>query len=375
MATPALVHDYLLTLRGAERAFAGLASCWPSAPIYTLLHDQQGVDGAFADRDVRTSFLQRMNVRQRSFRRLLPLYPWAVKRLGVERYPLVISSTSAWAHRVRTRADAIHIAWCHIPFRYAWYPDDAVAATPRPLRSVVAPLLRRMREGDWLAAQRVTHYVANSRLTQERVARFYGREADIVHPPVDVDRFAVAAPEDYFLVVGEIAAHKRVGVALEAARRAGARVIVVGDGPERHRLAAAYAGTAEFAGRVDDDELSALYSRARALVMANVEDFGIAAVEAQAAGRPVLSVTAGGATETVLDGRTGVLVPPGDINAMAEAMRFTDFDRFDAHDAIRNAARFSVARFRVRFTRKVLELTASAPSAAAAAAAALAPDL
>lgn len=160
-------------------------------------------------------------------------------------------------------------------------------------------------------------------------------------------------PEDIFLVVGELVVHKRVDLALEAARRAGGHVLVVGDGPERRTLARRYADTAKVVGRVDDPTLSGLYSRARALVMANVEDFGIAAVEAQAAGRPVVSVSSGGATETVLDGRTGVLVPPGDVDAMAEAMRFTDFDRFDPYEALRNAARFSIPRCRLRFAQKV----------------------
>jgi glycosyltransferase involved in cell wall biosynthesis len=177
----------------------------------------------------------------------------------------------------------------------------------------------------------------------------------VVHPPVDVDRFAPGEPEDFFLCVGELVAHKRTEDAVRAARRAGVPLKVVGTGPEHDRLQATFGGdgSIELLGRVDDRELAALYSRARAFVMPNVEEFGIAAVEAQAAGRPVVAVDAGGAQETVVDGVTGVLVPEGRPDALAEALRDVDFDRFDAEQVVRNARRFATPVFQERLRAEV----------------------
>jgi glycosyltransferase involved in cell wall biosynthesis len=347
---PALVHDYLLVLRGAERTFAAMADVWPTAPVYTLLFDPETMGRRFAGHPVTTSPLQRLPVRQGSFRALLPLYPSAVQRLPVAGHDVVLSSSSAFAHGVRPGRDAVHVCYCHSPFRYVWHERErAVAEAPRPLRPALGAVLRRTRRWDRRAAARVTQYIANSRITQERIGDFYGRDAEIVHPPVEVDRFAPAPePEDYFLFVGEVTRHKRVEVALEAADRARVRMKVVGTGPDLERLRHRYGDRAEFLGRVDDHRLAELYGRASALIVPNVEEFGIAAVEAQAAGRPVVAVDRGGARETVVDGRTGVLVPEDDPDAMAEALRETDFHRFDVEAVVGQARRFSVPVFQER---------------------------
>ena len=214
--------------------------------------------------------------------------------------------------------------------------------------------LDRVRDWDRAAASRVTRYIANSDLVRQRIARYYGREAAIVHPPVDVERFQAREPEDFFLVVCELVPHKRVDVALEAARRAGRRVKVVGSGPDLERLRARFPDSAELLGRVDDASLNDLYARAAALIVPNVEEFGIAAVEAQAAGRPVLAVDAGGTRETVVDGVTGVLVPaPASANTLAEVMREVDFTRFATPAIQRNARRFGRARFKKELMAEV----------------------
>lgn len=345
----ALAHDYLLAPRGAERTFAAMADCWPQAPIYTALYSEAGTDGWFAGRDVRTSPLQRAGVSQARFRAFLPLYPWAVGRLRPDA-DIVLSSSSGFAHGVRARKGAIHICYCHTPFRYAWHERDrALAEVARPLRRLLAWRLDRIREWDLAAAAQVQVYIANSETTRKRIADCYGREAEVIHPPVAVDRFAAQPvdPGDYFLVVSELVAHKRTEVALEAARSVGAPIKVVGSGPELASLRARYGARAEFLGRVSDEELASVYARARALVVPNVEEFGIAAVEAQAAGRPVLALGSGGALETVIDGETGVHVAePGGAPAFAEAMREVDFARFDPVSLRRNADRFATDRFR-----------------------------
>ena len=353
----ALVHDYLLVLRGAERTFDAIAECWPDAPIYTLLYDETGTEGRFANREVHTSYLQRLGVRQRGFRALLPSFARAARSLPLDHYDLVISSSSAFAHGVRVNPSSRHICYCHSPFRYAWFESErALTEVAAPLRPAVKRVLAGVRKADRQASRRVTRYVANSAITQERISRYWDRESNVVHPPVEVERFSCANPKPYFLVVTELVRHKRVEFALEAARRAGVTIRVVGEGPDRERLESKYAepaGRAQFLGRVDDAELAGLYSHARALVLPNIEEFGIAAVEAQAAGRPVVAVAAGGALETVLDGETGVLVAPGDIDALAHTLARTDFRRFDPDRIATHARAFSKAAFQQRFREEV----------------------
>jgi glycosyltransferase involved in cell wall biosynthesis len=345
-ASVALVHDYLLVLRGAERTFAAIADIYPGAPVFTLLYDRVGTDGRFAGNPVTTSPLQHLGVRQDGFRRLLPLYPWAIGRLRLPPVDVVLSSSSAFAHGVRAPAGSVHLCYCHAPFRYAWYEQErALAEVPAPLRGALRWQLARMRRWDRAASARVDRYVANSRLTRERISRFYGREAEIVHPPVETDRFHVGTPGEHLLIVSELVPHKRLHVALEGARLAGAPVRVVGSGPERVSLERRFP-QAEFLGRAADGQLAELYASARALLMPSIEEFGIAAVEAQASGRPVVAAAAGGALETVLDGETGRLVAPDDPAAFAAAIRELDASPTDPARAVANARRFSVEAFR-----------------------------
>jgi glycosyltransferase involved in cell wall biosynthesis len=206
-----------------------------------------------------------------------------------------------------------------------------------------------MREWDLEAARRVTHYVANSSITRERIEEVYGIEAEIVHPPVAVERFSIGEPEDFVLSVGQVVRHKRVDVAIDAAALAGRPIKVAGDGPDLPRLRERYEGRpVQFLGSVPDDRLADLYARCLALVVPNIEEFGIAAVEAQAAGRPVVAVGRGGVRETVLDGETGVLVEGEDAAALAEPLR-EDFGRFDPIATRAHAQKFSAAAFRGSF--------------------------
>ena len=289
----------------------------------------------------------------------MPLFPRAAEKLPVGDYELVISSSSAFAHGVRTSPTATHISYCHSPFRYAWHEMDAtIERTPAPLRPIARTVLRRTRDWDVSAAARVTHYIANSQLTRRRIRDYYGREAPVIHPPVDVARFHSAPAEDYFLVVSEVLWHKRLETALDAARVAQVPLVVVGGGPDLKHLAAHYGGPqVTFTGRLSDAELDDLYARARALVVPNVEEFGIAAVEAQASGRPVIAAAGGGVLETTIPGETSVLVPLGDVGALADAMRRGEFDRFSSDSIRAHAARFSTEEFKRQFTAEITRLT------------------
>jgi glycosyltransferase involved in cell wall biosynthesis len=351
-----LVHDYLLVMRGAERTFAAIADIYADAPIFTLLHDEQGTNGRFAGRSITTSPLQRFGIEQSTFRRLLPLYPHAVRRLRLPDSDVVLSSSSAFAHGVRVPEGAVHVCYCYTPFRYAW---DAESYALREISPLLRPLLRqelrRIRRWDLAASRRVDAYIAISQLSRQRIMRHYGRDAPVIHPPVETHRFSPGTPGDALLVVSEILPHKRLHLALEAARRAHAPIQVVGAGPHLTALKDAYP-EAEFLGRARDEDLAELYASARAVLVPSVEEFGITAVEAQAAGRPVIAAAAGGALETVIDGRTGRLAKLDDVDSFAQAIEGIDQLDFDPADAVQSAERFSVASFARRLSTHITEI-------------------
>jgi glycosyltransferase involved in cell wall biosynthesis len=352
-ARVSLVHDYLLVMRGAERTFAAIAELYRQAPIFTLLYDQHGTNDRFAGRSITTSPLQHLGIDQSTFRRLLPLYPSAMGRLRLPPSQVVLSSSSAFAHGVHAPEGAVHICYCYTPFRYAWYEEDRALEEASPLlRGLLRTQLRRIRRWDLAASRSVDAYIAISQLSRARIKRYYHRDAAIIHPPVETERFSPGVPGEKLLIVSELVRHKRLTVALEAARRARAPIRVVGTGPDHAALREAYP-EAEFLGRADDRELAELYASARAVLVPSMEEFGITAVEAQAAGRPVIAAAAGGALETVIDGKTGLLATLNDVDAFQRAIEAIDDLDFDVTGAVDNAERFSVAAFQERLADEV----------------------
>jgi glycosyltransferase involved in cell wall biosynthesis len=361
----ALVHDFLLDLRGAERVFLAMCDLWPEADIYTAVYDPEGTEGRFEQRGVQASFLQRLKPTSRTFRALLPLYPAAIESFDLSAYDLVVSSSSAWAHAVICDVDTVHVSYCHNPFRYAWNDRDRTLAERFDPVSRVAlrHLFRRWRQWDWIAAQRVDRYLANSRATQRRIHSYWGRESTVVYPPVDTGRFSpVAQPGDSYLVLSELMRHKRIDIAIEAFNKLRLPLTVAGDGPEARRLRRMAGPTINFTGRVSDDEAARLFATCRALVVPSVEEFGIVAVEAQAAGRPVLAVQAGGTCETVVDGVTGRFWS-GDSDALADAVLEFDPGSIDPAACVENAERFARAAFAEALPREVAEALADARQA------------
>ena len=346
----ALVHDFLLDLRGAERVFAVLCDMFPQADLFTAVYDERGTQGRFAGRTIHTSALQALRVTDRSFRGFLPLYPALMGRLDLSGYDLVISSHSAWSHGVVPDAGALHVCYCHNPFRYAWSArEETLAATPRLLRPMFAALLERWRAWDRSAARRVDRYVANSQTTRGRVAAYLEREATVVAPPVETTRFRPLGPGeevgDAYVVLSELMPHKHIEVAVEAFSRMGLPLLVVGKGPDARRLARLAGPTVRFAGRLDDAQVAAVLARARALVVTATEEFGIAAVEAQAAGRPVIALRAGGVAETVVDGVTGCFYDEPTPASLSAAVLGLDPLAVDPADCVASAGRFTVERF------------------------------
>jgi glycosyltransferase involved in cell wall biosynthesis len=343
----ALVHDFLLDVRGAERVFLALCDLFPDADLFTAVYDERGTEGRFAQRRPTTSFLQRIRPDARTFRALLPLYPYAMEALDLRGYDLVISSSSAWAHGVIADADAVHLCYCHNPFRYAWNAREATLANYDPLRrAVLGFVFQRWRQWDWIAAQRVDVYAANSETTRKRVKRYFGREATVLYPPVDTARFTPGTPGENYVVLSELMPHKRIDLAVEAFNELGLPLTVIGNGPDARRLRRVARPNIRFTGRVSDEEAATLLRCAKALVVPATEEFGIAAVEAQAAGRPVIALREGGVRETVVEGETGVFFERAEPGLLVDAVRGFDPLAVDPEACVANAARFDVAHFR-----------------------------
>ena len=352
----ALVHDFLIGVRGAERVFFEICDLYPDADVFSPIYDETGTEGRLAGRKVHTSFLQHLRPGQRTFRKLMPLYPAAIRSFDLSGYDLVISSSSAWAHAVRCDGDATHVCYCHNPFRYAWNERDrTLAERSEPVtRAVLAALLDRWRAWDRQAARRVDRYVTNSGTTQRRILAYLGRDSTVVYPPVETHRFAPGDVGERYVLLSALMSHKRIDMAVEAFNRLRLPLTIVGDGPDAGRLRSLAGPTIDFAGRVDDERAAKLLAQARAVVVTSIEEFGIAAVEAQAAGRPVIAAGAGGALETVVDWVTGRLWDGG-ADELAAAVEDFDALAVDPLACVENARRFDTAVFRERFPHEVEE--------------------
>ena len=349
----ALVHDFLLDVRGAERVFVELCRMWPEADIFTAVYDEEGTEGRFANRNVHSSFLQRLRPSARTFRALLPLYPAAIESFDLSGFDLVISSSSAWAHAVLCAERSVHVSYCHNPFRYAWNDRDETLARRDPVtRAVLRSAFRHWRRWDWTAAQRTNRYVANSRITQARIRAYFGRESAVVYPPVDTMRFTPGPVGDYYLVVSELMAHKQIDVAIAAFNKLRLPLVIVGDGPHARRLAREAGPTVKLVGRLSDADVATAIQGARALIVTSVEEFGIAAVESQAAGRPVIARGAGGVLETIIDGVTGRFWSGG-TDALAEAVLEFDEAAVDPQACVAHAEQFGSESFRRGLTNEI----------------------
>jgi glycosyltransferase involved in cell wall biosynthesis len=359
----ALVHDFLLDLRGGERVFLALCDLFPDADIFTAVYDPVGTEGRFAHRRVHTSFLQKLRPNADSFRRLLPLYPYAMEAIDLSGYDLVLSSSSAWAHGVLPSEDAVHVCYCHNPFRYAWNAREATLRARGPVtRAALGAVLQRWRQWDWIAAQRVDRYVANSETTRRRIARYFTREAEVVYPPVEIERFTPGPVGEHYAVLSELMPHKRIDLAVRAFNQLRRPLLVIGDGPDARRLQRLAGPTVHFTGRVPDAEVARLLAGSRALVVTATEEFGIAAVEAQAAGRPVVALAEGGVTESVVEGETGVFYEEATPEALADAVAGFDPLTVDPAACVANAQRFSRTAFAEEIRANVAQALEAGPS-------------
>jgi glycosyltransferase involved in cell wall biosynthesis len=341
-------------MRGGEKVLLSLARLFPAAPIYTLLHVRGSVDPELEARPIRTSFLQRLPGARSRYRHYLPLFPAAVARLDLAGFDLVVSSSHSVAKGVRPPPAALHLCYCHTPMRYVWdrYDDYFGPGRVGPFaRRLIPPVAAGLRAWDAATASRVHRFAANSRYVASRIERYYGREAEVIPPPVDADFFTPGEdrPGTYDLVVSALAPYKRIELALEAYRGSGWPLRVVGTGPEEARLRALAPSEARFLGRVDDVTLRELYRGCRAVVMPGVEDVGIVPLEAMACGRPAVVYGEGGGPESVEPGRTGLVFSAPEPESLRQALATLDSACFDRLALRARAEEYRRGVFEARF--------------------------
>lgn len=362
----ALAHEYFSVHGGAERVVEVFHEMWPEAPVLTFFHDARRY-GSLAGWRLRTSYLQQFPIGGGLHRALLPLYPNAAAQLRVsDGTGVLLSSTSAFIKGVGLPEQTVHVAYCHSPTRYLWDQSDQYLRdeVPAPLHAVMREVIARLREADLRAASRVDRWIANSTTVRDRIARYYGAASEVVHPPVDVARFAPAERGDFWLFVGRLVPYKRADIAVDVFDRIGMRLIVVGDGRDRGRLEKRANDNVTFAGRVDDATVRALLGSARGLIFPSEDDFGIVCVEALASGTPVVALAAGGAGDIVRDGADGALVATQDVDAFEAAVLRIERRPPDREELRRRAAIFDRPRFEERIRAVVSEAAAAGRRAA-----------
>jgi glycosyltransferase involved in cell wall biosynthesis len=347
----AIVHDYFVQDGGAERVAIELAQLLPSARIYTTFFDAERFGDRIDPARVHTWALAGRFNEQR-FRSLLPLYPAYFSALDLRRFDLVVSSSSAFAKSIRTSRRHVHVAYIHAPMRFAWqYREyEHGSSLRRPARVAGSVLSRPLRTWDRRTARQPDYLVANSTAVRERIRRWWGRDADVIHPPVDTSEIRLSPDDDGFLLVAaRLLAYRRVDLAVDAATATGRRLIVVGDGPEKQSLERRAGPTVAFEGFVPRARLVELFEHCSAYLVPGEEDFGIAAVEAMAAGKPVVAINRGGAVDTVVDGATGVLFDEQNAAGLVAALERLDGLELDPSAIRHNAERFDRASFRDAF--------------------------
>jgi glycosyltransferase involved in cell wall biosynthesis len=356
----AIVHDWLTGMRGGEKALEAICEIYPQATLYTLVRVRGSVSPAIEARPIRASAVQWLPAAGRLYRHYLPLFPTVVEWFDLDDYDIVISSSHCAVKSVVPSHRAVHLCYCHSPMRYGWDqfgayfgPDQVGAVRHRLLR----PVMARMARWDAATAGRVDAFVANSRYVAGRIRRYYNRGSIVVYPPVNTEFYRPAdnpRPVDPgFLVVSALVPYKKVDVAIEACGQVGARLRIVGNGPEMARLRRMATSDVEFLGWRSDDEIRALYQTSTAVLLPGVEDFGIVPVEAQACGCPVIATGAGGATETIVDGQTGLLVGQADPRDFADGLMRAGGMGFDPAAIRQHALRFSRERFTIDFRAAV----------------------
>lgn len=354
----ALVHDWMNQIGGAEDVLEALVDLFPDAPIYTSLYAPDRMPPHWQNWDIRTNFIDKLPLARHKQQLYFPLYPFSFEQHDLRGYDLVISNKSGFCHGVITGPETVHICYCLTPTRYVWryhqYAEQERLG--RLARFILPPFLTSLRQWDRLAADRVDHFVAISQEVRRRIAKVYRRESAIIYPPVDTSRFAPCPEiEDYYLLVGRLVPYRRIDLLIEAFNKMKRPLRIAGSGRDRERLEALAGPTVEFLGYVPDEELPGLLAKCRAFMFPGEEDFGIAPLQAMAAGRPAIAYAGGGALETVIPDKTGILFAQQSVAAIIEAVEGFDTDKIDSNLIRQHAQTFDIAQFRANILAFVKE--------------------
>ncbi|HEU4520850.1 MAG TPA: glycosyltransferase [Thermoanaerobaculia bacterium] len=355
------MHDWLTGMRGGEAVLEAILEVLPDAELFTLFHFKGSVSPTIESRRIHTSWLQPVASRLSDYRKLLPLFPSAVRQWDFRDFDLIVSSSHCVVKGVRAR-DKPHLCYCHTPMRYIWDRFDDYFPPSRPVQRALAGLVaKRLRRWDVKTAAEVTRFVANSEFVRGRIHRYYGREADVIHP--FVDEAFLQAPfaevrDDYHVVVSALVPYKQVGLGIRTAAAAAKKLIVIGGGPLLESLRAEAPPNVQLLGSVDRSRIVSVVGRARSLILPGIEDFGITPLEAMALGTPVVALGAGGVRDSVVPGRTGIFFGEPSVESLRRAIDEVESHQWDRESLRRHAAGFSRGRFQESFRAALGRLTA-----------------
>ncbi|EKD49190.1 MAG: hypothetical protein ACD_63C00232G0004 [uncultured bacterium] len=346
----ALVHEHLAQDGGAENVLRVLYEIYSDAPIFTLVYDRKKANPAFRNADIRTSFIQKLPFGLRFYQAALPFMPTAVEKYNLSEFDVVLSSASAYAKGVITIPQTLHICYCHSPTRYLWNDTHTYYKElryNRLIKSIIPFALTKLRQWDRVAADRVDKFIANSRYVQKRIKKYYKADSDIIYPPVETDKFEISEEiDDYYFMIGRLVAYKRFDLAIKAFNKVGRPLKIAGEGPELEYLKSIAGPNIELLGKVSDAKRRELISKCQAFIFPPEEDFGITPVEAMASGRPVIAYGRGGALESVVPGKTGILFEEQTPDALIDALNKFKLDDFDPREIRQHALQYDKERFK-----------------------------
>jgi glycosyltransferase involved in cell wall biosynthesis len=348
----ALFQDYLAQYGGAERVTEVIHKTLPDADLYTTLSVPEKMSPYLRKVETNTTWMQMLPAKAKLYRHYFLLYPLAVESVHLEGYDLVVSSCCGYAKGVKRGANATHICYCHNPMRWVWRFQEYMAREKfsTPTKLALRMMVQGLKQWETKAAGRPDHFIANSHIVAHRLRAAFGIEATVIEPPIETSRFWISKDvEDYYLVLSRLVSYKRIDLAVAACTRTGRRLVVIGDGPDRERLQAMAGPTVTFLGRQPDRIVNRYASRCRALIFPGEEDFGMAPLEINAAGRPVVAYGAGGATETVIEQENGILFREQTPNALIEALERCEYQFWDPRAIRRVALRYDIHLFQERF--------------------------
>jgi len=352
MAKIALVHDYLVQYGGAERVLECFTELYPNAPIYTLVYNKELMHGVFADKKIRTSFIQKLPFAKKHHRIFPQFMPMAIEQFDFSNYDIVLSDSSSYAKGIITGPDTLHLCYIHTPMRYAW--DDCQKYTsdfdfPSIIKKIVPFFMNYIRIWDRVSAERPDKIIANSNFVAKRIKKYYKRDSTVIHPPVDVDRFYMSNENDgSFLMVGRLVAYKRHDITIKAFNKLGFKLKIIGRGPEMKRLQKLAKSNIEFFGRVPDSELPKYYAKCKAFLFPQEEDFGIVAMEALASGKPIVAFRGGDVVEHVEEGKSGIFFESQTVSDIVEAVQKLDTLEYNPEYNREKAKKFDKRLFKAR---------------------------